>query len=151
MYTVFMDSPVGRLKLTSNATEILAIEHEQEGVESDLPPTVLVTCKRQLEEYFAGQRQMFDVPIYVNGTSFQQQVWQALLQIPYGETRTYKEIAQMIGNPKAMRAVGNANNKNKLPFLIPCHRVIGANGSLVGYALGLRHKEFLLALEQGKV
>lgn len=151
IYSIFMNSPIGRLKLMSDEERIVAIEHEQQGEASTSPPVVLLQCVQQLEQYFAGQRQIFDVPICVQGTAFQQQVWQALRNIPYGETRSYKEIAEMIGNPKAMRAVGNANNKNKIPLLIPCHRVIGANGSLVGYALGLEHKQHLLTLEQGSL
>lgn len=150
MYCVFMDSPIGRLKLTSNDRAMIAIEHDASGEASESPPVVLLQCIQQLQQYFAGKRQSFDVPLEFVGTSFQQQVWRALQSIPYGETLSYKQIAEMIDNPKAVRAVGNANNKNKLPILIPCHRVIGANGSLVGYALGLEHKQYLLALESGQ-
>lgn len=102
---------------------------------------------RELEEYFAGKRKEFELPLYMEGTEFQKKVWNALLQIPYGETRSYGEIAQMIGNRKACRAVGMANNRNSLMILVPCHRVIGADGSLVGYGGGLHIKEKLLALE----
>ncbi|MER1998159.1 MAG: methylated-DNA--[protein]-cysteine S-methyltransferase [Lysinibacillus sp.] len=150
MYCVFMDSPIGRLKIISNDRAIIAIEHNDSGEPSESPPVVLLQCVQQLQQYFAGKRTTFDVPVEIVGTGFQQQVWQTLQKIPFGETRSYKQIAEMINNPKAMRAVGNANNKNRLPLLIPCHRVIGANGSLVGYALGLEHKKYLLELECGQ-
>ena len=95
-----------------------------------------------------GKRKEFDLPLLLKGTPFQKQVWEALLNIPFGETRSYKQIAEAIGNPKAVRAVGMANNKNPLLIVVPCHRVIGANGKLVGYAVGLDKKEFLLKLEK---
>ena len=101
----------------------------------------------QLSEYFSGNRKTFNLPLLLKGTDFQKQVWQALLKIPFGETRSYKQIAEAIGNPKAVRAVGMANNKNPLLIVIPCHRVIGANGKLVGYAVGIDKKEYLLRLE----
>ena len=102
----------------------------------------------QLEEYFSGKRSSFSLPMAPVGTQFMQDVWQALVTIPYGEVRSYRDIAKAIGNPKACRAVGMANNRNPLPIIIPCHRVIGANGKLVGYAGGLDCKEKLLALEK---
>lgn len=103
---------------------------------------------KQLNEYFTGERKKFDFPYKVQGTEFQQKVWKALCDIPYGETRSYKEIATIIGNPKASRAVGMANNKNPISIAVPCHRVVGANGKLVGYAGGLEMKKSLLELEQ---
>ena len=103
---------------------------------------------RQLSEYLIGERKEFDLPIRMRGTEFQKRVWRALLDIPYGETRSYKQIAEAIGNPKGVRAVGMANNRNQLLIVIPCHRVIGASGSLVGYGEGLEMKEFLLRLEK---
>ena len=103
---------------------------------------------KQLEEYFAGKRKQFDVPLRLVGTEFQQAVWNELLAIPYGETRSYKQIAHGIGKPAACRAVGMANNKNPISIIIPCHRVIGSNGALVGYGGGLDMKRKLLALEQ---
>lgn len=106
---------------------------------------------RQLEEYFAGKRRDFDLPLAPKGTPFQQKVWQALQTIPYGETRTYKQIAEQIGNPLGCRAVGMANNKNPIGIIIPCHRVIGVNGKLVGYAGGLPLKSRLLELEKGNM
>ncbi len=108
---------------------------------------LLLEAKKQLEEYFEGKRKVFDLPLKQEGTEFQKKVWEALEKIPYGETRTYKEIAKMVGNEKASRAVGMANNKNNIPIIIPCHRVIGSNGKLVGYALGLDMKKYLLDLE----
>ena len=101
----------------------------------------------QLTEYLKGERKTFDLPLNPHGTEFQKRVWKALGEIPYGETRTYKQIAEAIGNPKAVRAVGMANNRNPLLIVVPCHRVIGADGKLVGYAAGLDKKEFLLRLE----
>ncbi|WLD94007.1 methylated-DNA--[protein]-cysteine S-methyltransferase [Alkalihalobacillus sp. AL-G] len=102
----------------------------------------------QLEEYFARQRTVFDIPLDLFGTRFQKQVWDGLMHIPYGETYSYKDIATLIGSPKAVRAIGSANNKNPMPIIIPCHRVIGSNGCLVGYGGGLDKKEVLLNLEQ---
>jgi len=102
----------------------------------------------QLEEYFAGKRRIFDVPLNPHGTDFQRSVWYALQDIPYGETRSYKQIAQVIASPKACRAVGLANNRNPIWIMIPCHRVIGSNGSLTGYGGGVEMKQRLLELEQ---
>ncbi len=101
----------------------------------------------QLCEYFEGKRKSFDVPYKLRGTEFQQKVWQALCDIPYGEVRSYKDIATAVGNPKASRAVGMANNKNPITVIVPCHRVIGASGKLVGYAGGLEMKQYVLAME----
>jgi methylated-DNA-[protein]-cysteine S-methyltransferase len=101
----------------------------------------------QLEEYFNKQRRQFDLPVDLYGTPFQKLVWKELTRIPYGEVRSYKEVAQAIGAPKAVRAVGGANNKNPVSIIVPCHRVVGSNGSLVGYGGGLHIKEYLLTLE----
>lgn len=101
-----------------------------------------------MNEYFAGQRQVFDLPLDFEGTEFQQKVWQALLTIPFGETRSYKQIAEQIGNVKAVRAVGAANGKNPISIIAPCHRVVGANGKLVGFAGGLENKDILLKIEK---
>jgi methylated-DNA-[protein]-cysteine S-methyltransferase len=102
---------------------------------------------KQIEEYLRGERKIFDIQMALRGTDFQRKVWRELLKIPYGETRSYKEIAQQIGVPKGARAVGMANNKNPISIIIPCHRVIGASGDLVGYGGGLDLKQKLLALE----
>jgi len=108
---------------------------------------ILCEAECQLREYFAGERQQFDMPYDTVGTEFQKKVWQALLTIPFGETRSYQQIAEQIGNPKAVRAVGAANGKNPLSIMAPCHRVIGSNGKLTGFAGGLTVKAFLLELE----
>ena len=113
-------------------------------------PLLLETAK-QLTEYFAGERHDFDLPLAPSGTPFQMAAWQALCTIPYGETRSYRDMAIAVGNPKACRAIGMANNRNPITIIIPCHRVIGADGSLVGYGSGLENKKFLLTLEQGKL
>ena len=112
---------------------------------------MLLKVKQQLEQYFAGQRQQFNLPLDFQGTDFQQQVWRALLTIPYGETRSYKDIALQIGNEKAVRAVGAANGRNPISIIAPCHRVIGSGGALVGFAGGLDKKQILLSLEQGQI
>ncbi len=113
------------------------------GTKTELTDTVYT----QLLEYFDGKRKRFDVPYQMNGTDFQKKVWSALCDIPYGETRSYKEIAMAVGNPKASRAIGMANNKNPITVIVPCHRVIGTSGKLVGYAGGLTMKEYLLKME----
>ncbi len=105
-------------------------------------------AKQQLKEYFAGERRAFDLPLDIYGTDFQQAVWNALMTIPYGETRSYRDIADQVGSPKAVRAVGGANHQNPLSIIIPCHRVIGASGALVGYGGGLDCKRYLLKLEE---
>lgn len=109
--------------------------------------SALQDVTKQLDEYFAGLRTRFDLELDLRGTEFQRSVWLELTHIPYGEVRSYKQIAEAIGMPKAVRAVGGANNRNPLPIIVPCHRVIGSNGSLVGYGGGLSIKEHLLALE----
>ncbi len=110
--------------------------------------SLIKNTKQQLDEYFAGKRKKFDIPIKLDGTDFQIKVWKELLKIPYGETCSYLDIAKCIGNPKASRAVGMANNKNKIIIIVPCHRVIGSNKKLVGYACGLDVKKKLLELER---
>ncbi|MGN0937368.1 MULTISPECIES: methylated-DNA--[protein]-cysteine S-methyltransferase [unclassified Acinetobacter] len=152
----FLDSPVGQLKLVAHETALVAVLWENENpnrvrlaalVEDRQHPILLKTAQ-QLNEYFAGKRQQFDLPLDFEGTEFQQQVWQALLTIPFGETRSYKQIAEQIGNVKAVRAVGAANGKNPISIIAPCHRVVGANGKLVGFAGGLENKEILLKIEK---
>ena len=151
-----MASPVGTLKLVAHDTALVAVLWENENpkrvrlaelVENAQHPILLETQK-QLNEYFAGQRQKFDVPLDFEGTEFQQKVWQALLTIPFGETRSYKQIAEQIGNVKAVRAVGAANGKNPISIIAPCHRVVGTNGKLVGFAGGLENKDILLKIEK---
>lgn len=151
-----MPSPVGVLKLVATDTALVAVLWENEDpkrvrlaelIENTQHPILLGTQK-QLNEYFAGQRQKFDVPLDFEGTEFQQKVWQALLTIPFGDTRSYKDIAEQIGNVKAVRAVGAANGKNPISIIAPCHRVVGANGKLVGFAGGLENKDILLKIEK---
>ncbi|RYL22978.1 methylated-DNA--[protein]-cysteine S-methyltransferase [Acinetobacter piscicola] len=150
-----MPSPVGVLKLVATDTALVAVLWENEDpkrvrlaelIENTQHPILLETQK-QLNEYFKGKRQQFDLPLDFEGTEFQQKVWQALLTIPFGETRSYKDIAEQIGNVKAVRAVGAANGKNPISIIAPCHRVVGANGKLVGFAGGLENKDVLLKLE----
>lgn len=142
-------TPMGRITLASNGEALTHLAFGPVELPGLNMPTALTNeAATQIQEYLAGKRKVFDVPLAPAGTEFQKRVWQALQCIPYGETRSYQEVAAMIGNPKALRAVGGANNKNPLLILIPCHRVIGANGDLVGYAAGLKIKRFLLNLEQ---
>ena len=143
-------SPVGDLTLTEEEGALTGLYFGRLSRPGEAGPTALLEeAARQLREYFAGQRREFDLPLCLRGTAFQMQVWQALQAIPYGEVRTYGEIARAIGKPKACRAVGMANHKNPISIIVPCHRVVGADGSLTGYGGGLAAKEFLLALEQG--
>ncbi|MBQ7241373.1 MAG: methylated-DNA--[Firmicutes bacterium] len=122
---------------------------ETEDLDGKRLKTYLIgKCLNQLEEYFEGKRKTFSIPVKLEGTPFQLKVWETLLEIPYGETRTYGEIAKAIGSPKAARAVGMANNKNPVCIIVPCHRVVGVGGALVGYAWGLEMKERLLELER---
>lgn len=145
-----MDTIVGQLFIVEEDGAIAAISSDSEAVPSDgeecLTP-LLKKARQQLEEYFEGRRKTFDLPLAPKGTAFQQKVWQALQKISYGETKSYKDIAQMIDNPKACRAVGGANHRNPIMIVIPCHRVIGQNGALVGYAGGVDIKRKLLMLE----
>jgi methylated-DNA-[protein]-cysteine S-methyltransferase len=150
-----MRSPVGGLKLVASDAGLAAILWEKDKprrvrldnlVEDDSHPVLLET-ERQLGEYFAGRRRAFELQLDFAGTHFQRQVWGALLTIPYGETRSYGQIARQIGHPAAIRAVGAANGRNPLSIIAPCHRVIGATGKLTGFAGGLEIKAQLLALE----
>ena len=151
-----MSSPVGVLKLVAHEHALVAVLWENENPKrvrlaeliEDQQHPILLKTQKQLNEYFAGQRQIFDLPLDFEGTEFQQKVWQALLSIPFGETRSYKDIAEQIGNVKAVRAVGAANGKNPISIIAPCHRVVGANGKLVGFAGGLENKDILLKIEQ---
>ncbi len=118
-----------------------------EIIEGDHPH--LSNLKTQLEEYFSGQRKSFDLPLVTPGTAFQQTVWQKLLQIPYGKTTSYLELSKSLGDPKSIRAVAHANGTNRIAIIIPCHRVIGSNGSLIGYGGGIWRKRWLLEFEQG--
>ena len=140
-----MQSPVGALTVCSDGGAIIGIRFGNLG--DDEPDAVISEAIRQLGEYFDGKRKSFELPLKPCGTPFQKSVWRALSDIPYGETRAYGDIAKSVGNEKACRAVGMANNKNPIAIVIPCHRVIGADGSLTGYAAGTDIKKFLLELE----
>ncbi len=146
-YTLLLDSPLGPLTLRSDGECVTALRFGIHQETSPLPCPVLARAARELAEYFAGERRHFTVPLAPGGTLFQRQVWDALAAIPYGETRTYAQIAAAVGRPRACRAVGMANHRNPLPIFIPCHRVVGRDGSLTGYAGGLDRKIFLLRLE----
>lgn len=149
-------SPVGELTLVADARGLAAILWEKDrpgrvrlgSLTEDAEHPVLVETERQLGEYFAGKRRTFDVPLSFSGSDFQKQVWGALLTIPFGETRSYGEIAQQVGRPTASRAVGAANGRNPISIIAPCHRVVGSTGKLTGFAGGLDAKKYLLELEQ---
>ena len=142
-----IESPVGFLTLRSDGECLTELRFGNCGTDLDSCP-VLEETARQLAEYFAGVRREFSVPLKPEGTEFQWAVWTALRSIPYGDTATYGGIAEKIGSPKACRAVGGANNRNPIAIIVPCHRVVGLNGSLTGYAGGLAVKEYLLELER---
>ena len=145
----YLNTPVGRLRLVSDGAALLRVEFEgQHGTDGrELNDQVLTDAIRQLREYFSGQRREFNLPLAQEGTDFQQRVWQALTAIPYGESRSYRDIAVALGNRQATRAVGAANGRNPLPIVVPCHRVVGSDGWLTGFAGGLEAKRTLLELE----
>lgn len=156
-YYKITTTPVGVLTLIASDRGLAAILWQDDSPRRvRLDPRVenadhplLLQAEQQLQEYFAGTRQRFDLPLDFAGTEFQRKVWTALVSIPFGETRSYKQIAEQIGHPSAMRAVGAANGRNPVSIIAPCHRVIGANGKLTGFAGGLDIKAFLLSLESG--
>ena len=154
-------TPIGRLGLRESDAggklAALLFENEIKGEDLQLTinentPTIILEVSAQIDEYFKGTRNMFDIPLQfeVSGAPFQTAVWRKLTEIPFGETRTYGEVAKAVGNPKGARAVGMANNRNPIPIFIPCHRVIGANGKLTGFRGGLEVKKYLLELEAKK-
>ena len=154
-----VDSPVGVLKLVASEKGLVAILWEKDNplrvrishvMNKPLHP-VLVRTEKELNEYFAGARHVFSVPLDMRGTPFQKQVWEALLGIPFGETRSYGGLAERLGNRAASRAVGAANGRNPIAIIVPCHRVIGATGKLTGFAGGLEAKAYLLSLEGAKI
>jgi methylated-DNA-[protein]-cysteine S-methyltransferase len=152
-----IESPVGKIRIIASEKGLVAILWEGEDytrtklsvpVRNDDHPVLLHT-EQELKEYFNKKRTFFTVPLDFRGTEFQVKVWEALLQIPYGVTKTYGGLAKILGDVKAVRAVGGALNKNPISIIVPCHRVVGASGTLVGFAGGLRNKSILLDLEQG--
>ncbi|MBX3720982.1 MAG: methylated-DNA--[protein]-cysteine S-methyltransferase [Turneriella sp.] len=156
-YYATVSSPVGDLLLVSDGKELIRVSMEKQKFaaeigedwieKNDVP--VLKLAAEQLKSYFAGLLDHFDLPLAFRGTEFQNKVWSELTKIPYGQTISYGELARRVGNPQASRAVGLANGKNPLAIVVPCHRVIGANGTLTGYGGGLPRKKKLLELEQG--
>lgn len=147
----FYNTPLGRIGIaeSDNAITDVYFDEEINGKDIEIKETpILKEAGRQLTEYFEGTRKNFDLPLAPLGTEFQQNAWKALQEIPYGETRSYGDMAKNIGNPKACRAIGMANNRNPIAIIIPCHRVIGANGKLIGYGGGLHIKAYLLKLEK---
>ncbi len=149
IYYSRIDSPVGPLPLAVSERGLVAVEFGRGEVAAGWveSPVRIAPYVRQLEEYFAGRCRRFDLPLDLRGTDFQKRCWQELLKIPYGETRSYAAIARAIGNPSAVRAVGLANGQNHIAIIVPCHRVIGSDGSLTGYGGGLETKRKLLELE----
>ena len=144
------DTEIGRIKISEKDEKIIGLVFSDYKKENEIEKETDAIRKTylQLKEYLSGKRKNFDIEIEMIGTEFQKKVWKELLNIPYGETRSYKDIAIAIGNEKACRAVGNANNKNPIAIIVPCHRVIGSNGSMTGYAGGLDIKEKLLKIEK---
>lgn len=155
-YYKTMKSPVGELTLVASEKGLTAVLWEEEKPNRvpledlilDKKHPILLEVEDQLNEYFKGERKKFSLKLDPHGTEFQKKVWMALRSIPFGETRSYVELATQIGNPKASRAVGAANGKNPISVIVPCHRVIGSNGSLTGFAGGLKNKMTLLDLEK---
>lgn len=143
----FYESPIGVLCISEQNGKITGLCLQQG--EADNPPSGLLreACL-QLDEYFQGRRKQFDLPLHYEGTAFQRRVWSQLQKIPYGETRSYEEVAAAIGSPKAQRAVGQANRRNPIMIIVPCHRVLRKNGDIGGFACGLSAKRYLLELER---
>ena len=148
VYRFSYETVLGVVTFVEEGGALLAVttHRSYEGVEQET--ALIKEAYQQLSEYLKGERKEFDLPLNPKGTDFQKRVWRALCNIPYGETRSYKQIAEAIGNSKAVRAVGMANNRNPITIVVPCHRVIGADGKLVGYGGGLEMKEFLLRLDK---
>ena len=147
-YYTSMESPVGRIVLVSNDTHLKSLSFINELIEEpDRLPEILLRTVHQLSEYFAGTRSVFDLDIDPDGSGFQKQVWQQLLKVPYGSTKSYREVAVSLGSSLNTRAVGTANGKNPIAIIVPCHRIIGSDGKMVGYAGGLDRKKWLLLHE----
>jgi len=148
IYHTYIQSPIGAMAISGDEDFVSSVAFvEGVGEETAHLPKVIRDCKKQLEEYFAGTRQGFDLMLSQAGTDFQRQVWGELCHIPYGKTTSYMQLAKNLGDIKAIRAVGTANGRNNLAIIVPCHRVIGSNGTLVGYAGGLDRKKWLLDFE----
>jgi len=148
LQTIYLHSPIGNLRITGTNNGIRSVEFTDDFFEESVSSeAVLINCANQLEEYFQGKRKEFYVRLDLHGTVFQEKIWNELLKIPFGKTISYLELAVRHGDVKAIRAVGLANAKNPVAIIVPCHRVIGASGDLVGYAGGLQRKKWLLELE----
>lgn len=147
MFEAYLKTPIGHLRIIANEAYITQIQFSKEYFKVDLMPDHLKTCVLQLDEYFKGERKVFTVSVNPDGTEFQGRVWNILMKIPYGKTISYIELARQLGDEKAVRAIGTANGQNPIPIIIPCHRVIGNDGSLTGYAGGLLRKQWLLEHE----
>lgn len=151
VFHTYYHSPVGLVRISGTEDYISEVSFRNKKEDDATPiqqvPILLVECTEQLIQYFNGQLRQFDLPLHQTGTPFQQDVWSSLLQIPFGKTVSYMEMAKRSGDIKAIRAIANANGKNNIAIIVPCHRVIGSNNSLVGYAGGLPRKKFLLDLE----
>lgn len=148
LYTAYYSSPIGVIEVKGSLQGITSLYFVEEDIISSNIPECLKECINQLDEYFKGIRKDFTVKLQIDGTEFRKSVWNKLLDIPYGETCSYMDIAIAIGNKKAVRAVGGANHNNKISIIIPCHRVIGSTGNLTGYGGGLWRKEWLLNHEK---
>ena len=146
-YYGYYNSPIGILEIISSEDAILSVMFVDEEKQTDVTNPMLEKAIAQIDEYFKGKRKEFDLKVSFEGTDFQKKVWKELMNIPYGKTLSYKEMAINIDNEKAVRAVGSANSKNIISIIVPCHRVIGANGTLTGYAGGLHRKQWLLEHE----
>ncbi|GBD89339.1 methylated-DNA--protein-cysteine methyltransferase, constitutive [bacterium BMS3Abin04] len=149
-YITYLKTPIGLIKITAddNAVNSVLFVFDDTEMEEENLNLVLTQCKTELAEYFAGKRKAFDVPIHQEGTEFQKKVWNELIKIPYGKTVSYNDLAKALDNVKSIRAVGAANGKNQISIIVPCHRVIGSDGSLTGYAGGLWRKKWLLDHEK---
>jgi methylated-DNA-[protein]-cysteine S-methyltransferase len=158
LFYKFIHSPVGKLKLVASEKGLVAILWQNDkpsrvpltDLVEDSSHSILTKTEHQLQEYFAGKRKAFNIPLDMRGTTFQKNVWEALLAIPFGQTRSYGELAKQLGAPLASRAVGAANGRNPISIVVPCHRVIGASGKLTGFAGSLETKARLLGLENGE-
>lgn len=147
-YFYYYESPIGYIRIKGDENSILSLDFSEENLNAEEHPEHIKLCVSQLDEYFTGRRKTFDINYLLKGTDFQKKVWAELAKIPYGETVSYKDIATKIGNEKAVRAVGTTNGKNPISIIVPCHRVVGSNGTLTGYAWGVWRKEWLLEHEK---
>jgi methylated-DNA-[protein]-cysteine S-methyltransferase len=148
LFQAFLESPVGVLRIEANQDKITSVLFAHEKKKNGRQPEVLKNCLKQLKEYFYGGRKKFALPLALAGTAWQKKVWQELLNIPFGKTVSYADLAEKLGGKKLARSVASACAQNKFLFIVPCHRVIGSNGGLTGYRGGLAHKKWLLEFER---